>query len=69
MIIVNDKNIFFEIDLLEDHTKFSNPIFDDEEKKWTHPPIMNESEIYIDIYELAFFFGYKMQKKKISQYS
>ena len=54
----------FSLDIVEDKSVFSNPIFDGEEKKWTHPPIMNESEIYIDIYELAFFFGYKMQREE-----
>jgi hypothetical protein len=53
----------FSLDSLKDKNKFSNPIFDGEEKKWTHPPILSENEIYIDIYELAFFFGYKMQKE------
>ncbi|MDD4029568.1 MAG: hypothetical protein PHI40_06025 [Caldisericia bacterium] len=53
----------FSLNSLDDKKIFSNPIFDGEEKKWTHRPILNESEIYIDIYELTFFFGYKMQKE------
>jgi hypothetical protein len=54
----------FSLNSLDDKKIFSNPIFDGEEKKWNHPPVLNENEIYIDIYELAFFFGYKMQKEE-----